>query len=65
MEHLVLGDDFEVKYLRIELEGLEVEVINVGQRIRSLEGLLVPVALLHPFNLDLDRVLAVCEECAG
>ena len=50
-----------LKYLRIELEGLKVEVIDVGERIRSLERLLVPVALLHPSNLDLGRVL----ECAG
>jgi len=41
-----------VLQLRIELEGLEIEVINVGERIRSLERLLLMVPavplLLHP-----------------
>ena len=49
----VVGDDFEVKYLRIELEGLQVEVIDVGERVRGLEWLMVSVALIHPSNLDL------------
>ena len=65
VEHPVLRNDFEVKYLRIELEGLKVEVIDVGERVRSLEGLLVTVSLLHRSSLDLGRVLAVCKECAG
>ena len=59
-----------LKYLRIELEGLKVEVIDVGERIRSLERLLlVPdaVPLLHPDDasctLDLGLGLAVQGMC--
>ena len=60
------GVDCELKYLRIELERFQVEVINVGERIRSLERLLVSVPLLHPdacCTLDLGLVLAVQGMC--
>ena len=60
-------DRFHVRVLQlgIQLEGLQVEVIDVGKGIRGLEGLLVPVPLLHPgaCTLDLGVVLAVQGMC--